>query len=62
MTDSCANCHNWLPYPRDAEQKGGVCRRYPPRLSSDVRTSASPVTMPDQWCGEWSKLRSELDP
>lgn len=61
MSDSCRDCHHWLPFALELErpEKDGVCRAHPPRLSSDVRNSASPTTAHDWWCGEWKALQPE---
>ncbi len=61
-TPACHNCRFWLVFPAEAQrpQKDGICRRHPPVLSSDVRSAASPITIPDAWCGEHEPLRSEL--
>jgi hypothetical protein len=60
---SCRDCLYWT-FSRsiDCEREEdvqAVCRRYPPtRIVNDVELEEYwPVTMYDDWCGEWKTSR-----
>lgn len=58
---SCASCHFFT----DAEEKGGICRRYPPQvmivpgqLVGQVQpANLFPAVSKTHWCGEYASAR-----
>jgi hypothetical protein len=53
--ETCASCRFFLM--DDPKAEAGYCRRFPPViLSADEGTTVSqPVSMPDDWCGEYKR-------
>jgi len=56
----CKNCIYWLdldkefiyPHDREADLYHGICRRYPPMIDQQKR-STFPTTHKTIWCGEF---------
>lgn len=53
--DSCYTCRFWEG--QGVRQRGpkGVCRRFPPVVTSRSPDGRFPITLSSDWCGEWKR-------
>jgi len=50
----CSQCRFWRQ--RGPEGGEGECRRYPPQLSHDDGRGSWPITLANDWCGDFAPL------
>jgi len=64
MHERCENCRYWEYW----DAKFGGCRRYPPTDTREYwpdgtpRTHSPPVTVSDDWCGEFKAKDMPTNP
>lgn len=53
--DTCYTCHFWEG--QGIRQRGpkGTCRRYPPTVTPRHNDGRFPITLSNDWCGEWRR-------
>ncbi len=63
--ERCETCRFW-DSPHVDQQEDGLCRRHAPRCfprkeeSETLRYPRWPLTLNDEWCGEWQPLDPPL--
>lgn len=62
---ACKKCHWWqqysLPWNADHPDNLGECRRYPPQVNGEQQ-GAWPLTLEQEWCGEFSPATVQREP
>ncbi|MGE5650955.1 MAG: high-potential iron-sulfur protein [Bacillota bacterium] len=55
--DCMPRCGSCVFYQADPGDEAGYCRRFPPVVLPDEggNSSAYPVVIPDDWCGEFTR-------
>lgn len=53
--DTCYFCCFWIGQGLRERGPKGVCRRFPPVVTSRRPDGAFPVTLSTDWCGEWKR-------
>jgi len=68
---TCGNCAHWVELETRNVNRGGACRRYPPKAGVPIETGSSilggrpteeferwPTTRAHERCGEWTGIRT----
>lgn len=56
MTSSCKGCKYFTPIETNPPQAGvGICRRYPPKWTTDSHGWDFPGMKEIGWCGEYTQ-------
>lgn len=53
--DSCYTCRFWEGQGLRQRGPKGICRRFPPVVTSRAPDGRFPITLSTDWCGEWKR-------